>query len=140
MAQQKTTETTANVMDFVNAVPDPTKRNDSLTLIDTMQTLTGFPPKMWGPSIIGFGSYHYRYESGREGNSLLVGFSPRKAAITLYVSGGKKREELLAQLGKHKTEKGCIYVKKLADIDLSILEQMIVEHVQHLQELYPQQK
>jgi len=93
---------------------------------------------MWGPSIVGFGSYYYKYDSGHEGDSLLVAFSPRASAITLYLSGHfEKREELLETLGKHKTDKGCIYMKSLDNINIGTLEKMIVNHIKHIKELYP---
>ncbi|WP_017496045.1 DUF1801 domain-containing protein [Flavobacterium sp. WG21] len=140
MAQNKTIETENSVADFINTVEDTTKKNDAFELVRLMQEQTGFEAKMWGPSIIGFGSYHYKYASGREGDAPLVAFSPRKAAISLYVyASPEKREELLSEFGKHKAEKGCIYVKKLSDIDLEILKKMISVSVEHLQELYPPQ-
>ena len=93
---------------------------------------------MWGPSIIGFGSYHYKYDSGHEGDSPLVGFSPRAAALTLYLSGSfEQREELLEKFGKHKTDKGCIYVKKLDDIHIDTLQKMITNHIKHIKTMYP---
>src|SRR5260221_12357696 len=127
MAKNKTTENSNSVADFINSVKDKTKREDSLDLIKLLKKLTGFDPKMWGPSIVGFGSYHYTYESGREGDSPLVGFSPRTSALTLYLSGNfEKREELLEKLGKYKTDKGCIYIKTLADINIEILKKMVI--------------
>jgi hypothetical protein len=139
MAKNKTTETNVNVTDFINAVKDETKRKDSFNLVALIKKQTGLEPKMWGPSIIGFGSYHYKYESGHEGDSPLIGFSPRAAAITLYLSGHfEKREELLEKLGKHKTDKGCIYVKKLEDINIDTLQKMITNHIKHIQKLYPE--
>lgn len=141
MSKNKTTETDQNVIDYINAVKDESKRQDSFVLVELMRKLTGFAPKMWGPSIIGFGSYHYKYESGREGDSTLVGFSPRAAAFSLYLSAEfENREELLAQFGKHKAEKSCIYVKKLADIDMKILEKMIVNHLKYMKKTYPDSK
>ncbi|WP_264554062.1 DUF1801 domain-containing protein [Flavobacterium sp. N2038] len=138
MAKNKTTETENSVVDFINLVPDEVKRNDAFELIKMMQQQTGFEPKMWGPSIIGFGSYHYKYESGHEGDAPLAAFSPRKAAITLYFSlSAEDREELIAKLGKHKPSKGCIYIKKLADIDLEILKKMVLLSVKNLNKLYP---
>lgn len=126
MAKNKTTETVASVTEFVSAVKDPVKRADSFTIIELMQSITGFEAKMWGPSIIGFGSYHYVYESGREGDMPLVGFSPRSSALVFYMSGSlENREKYLAELGKHKTEKGCIYIKKLSEINISVLKKMI---------------
>jgi hypothetical protein len=138
MAKNKTAETTVSVTEFINAVKDESKRKDSFRLIETVKKQTGLEPKMWGPSIVGFGTYHYKYDSGHEGDSPLIGFSPRTAAITLYLSGNfEKREDLLKKLGKHKTDKGCVYIKKLEDIDMEILKSMIANHVKHIQKLYP---
>ena len=138
MAKNKTTQTLISVDDFINSVKDETKRKDSFSLIQLIKNQTGLEPKMWGPSIVGFGSYHYKYDSGHEGDSPLVGFSPRVSAITLYLSGHfEKREELLEELGKHKTDKGCIYVKKLDDINIETLQKMITNHIKHIQKLYP---
>ena len=127
MAKNKTAETNESITDFINTfVEDETKRNDAFELIKIMQEVTHFEPKMWGPSIIGFGSYHYKYASGHEGDAPLVGFSPRKAAISLYINiPTENRDELLSKLGKHKASKGCIYVKKLADINIEVLKNMI---------------
>lgn len=127
MAKNKTTETNESITDFINTfVEDETKKKDAFELIKIMQEVTHFEPKMWGPSIIGFGSYHYKYASGHEGDAPLVGFSPRKAAISLYINvPTENRDELLSKLGKHKASKGCIYVKKLADIDIEVLKNMI---------------
>ena len=127
MAKNKTTETNESITDFINTfVEDETKKKDAFELIKIMQEVTHFEPKMWGPSIIGFGSYHYKYASGHEGDAPLVGFSPRKAAISLYINIPiENRDELLSKLGKHKASKGCIYVKKLADIDIEVLKNMI---------------
>jgi hypothetical protein len=141
MAKNKTAETTVSVADFIKNVKDEGKRKDSFHLIDMVKKQTGFEPKMWGPSIVGFGTYHYKYDSGHEGDSPLVGFSPRAAALTIYLSGNfEKREELLKKLGKHKTEKGCIYIKKLDDVNLDTLQTMIANHVKHIRKLYPQPK
>ncbi len=142
MAKNKTTETENNVDDFISAfVDDETKRKDSYELIKIMQEVTGFEPKMWGPSIIGFGSYHYKYDSGHEGDAPLAAFSPRKAAISLYVYSPsdekEEKEELLSKLGKHKASKGCLYVKKLADIDVEILKKMISLSIENTKKLYP---
>jgi hypothetical protein len=139
MAKNKTAATENNVLDFINTfVTDETKRNDAFELIRITQKATGFEPKMWGPSIIGFGSYHYKYESGHEGDAPLAGFSPRKAEISLYVYlTPEDREELLSKLGKHKAAKGCIYIKKLSDIDTEILQKMILLSVRNLNKLYP---
>lgn len=138
MTKNKTTETSISVNDFVNAVKDEVKRKDSLNLIQLLKKQTGLDPKMWGPSIVGFGSYHYKYDSGHEGDSPLVGFSPRATALTLYLSGHfEKREELLEKLGKHKTDKGCIYIKKLDDINIETLQKMVTNHIKHIKKLYP---
>ncbi|MBE0662433.1 MAG: DUF1801 domain-containing protein [Bacteroidales bacterium] len=139
MAEIKTKQTEADVHEFINAFADTVqKRKDSFELLKLMQDATGFEPKMWGPSIIGFGSYHYRSERSRqEGDWPLVGFSPRKAAISLYVySGSPKHEHLLANLGKFKMGKACIYVKKLSDIDQNELKKLISETINFMQSKY----
>jgi hypothetical protein len=140
MAKNKTTETDSSVTDFINAVEDTAKRNDSFELVKIMQEESGFEPKMWGLGIIGFGSYHYKYDSGHEGDAPLVAFSPRKAAISLYCyTTTENKEELLSKLGKHKASKGCIYIKKLTDIDTEILRKMILLSIENLIKLYPPQ-
>lgn len=138
MAKNKTTETQNSVIDFINTVEDLTKRNDSFELVKLMQEQTRYEPKMWGPGIVGFGSYHYKYASGHEGDAPLVGFSPRKDAISLYLYPSfEHKEELLSKFGKHKAGKGCIYIKKIADIDIEILKKMISYSVENLNKLYP---
>ena len=138
MVKNKTIETSLSVDDFINAVKEEAKRKDSLTLVQLIKKQTGLEPKMWGAGIVGFGKYHYKYESGHEGDSALVAFSPRAAAISLYLSGGfENRDELLEKLGKYKTGKGCIYVKTLEDINIKTLQKMITNHVKHIQTLYP---
>ncbi|WET01952.1 DUF1801 domain-containing protein [Flavobacterium sp. YJ01] len=138
MAKNKTTETESSVIDFINAVEDDKKKNDAFELLKIFQETTGFEPKMWGPSIIGFGSYHYKYDSGHEGNAPLAGFSPRKAATTVYFSlPEENREELLSKLGKHTSSKACIYIKKLTDIDIEILKKIILLSIEYTQNLYP---
>lgn len=139
MAKNKTTETNESIVDFINAfVEDETKKKDAFELVKIMQEVSHFEPKMWGPSIIGFGSYHYKYASGHEGDAPLVAFSPRKAAISLYVyTAHEDRDELLTKLGKHKPSKGCIYVKKIADIDVGVLKNMIALSLENLKKLYP---
>src|SRR5690606_5794734 len=117
MAENKTKETTENVIDFINQVDDEQKRKDSFQLLKLMEKTSGHKAKMWGPSIIGFGSYHYKYESGHEGDAPLIGFSPRKSAISLYVfTGLEEHKHLLDDLGKFKMGKACIYAKKMSDI------------------------
>ena len=138
MAKNKTTETNVSVDDFLNAVADETKRDDSFRLVQIMKEQTGFDARMWGPSIVGFGSYHYKYESGREGDAPLVGFSPRAKEISLYLyQEFTDREKLLQQLGKHKSGAGCVYVKKLKDIDIEILRKLISNSVEYLNQKYP---
>lgn len=137
MSKNKTTETNASVSDFLNAVKDETKRADSFKLVELFESITGSPAKLWGPSIVGFGSYHYKYESCREGEAPLVAFSPRAAALTVYLSSSfDQREELLSQLGKYKTEKGCIYIKRLSEVNLDVLEELIIKQIEHTQQLY----
>ena len=122
----KTQPTDASVAAFVAGIPDARQRADSERLITVMSEVTGEPATMWGPSIIGFGSYHYRYASGREGDAPLVGFSPRKTALTLYASADEEvRADLLARLGPHKVGKGCVYVKRLSDVDEQALADLI---------------
>jgi len=130
MAANKTTPTKMSVKTFIDLVPDQTKRSDAKALVRLMQKATGEKPRMWGPSIIGFGTYQYRYDSGREGNMPIVAFSPRKAATVLYnLKAGKNHEVLVPKLGKHTTGKGCIYIRRLADVDQTILEALIVNSV-----------
>jgi hypothetical protein len=139
MAKIKTTETFANVEEFINSFADTEqKRKDSFELLKLIQDFTGFEPKMWGPSIIGFGKYHYKSErSSQEGDWPLVGFSPRKAAISLYVyTGNPKHEYLLKDLGKYKMGKACIYIKKLSDIDQDVLKNLIKETIHFMQSKY----
>ncbi|HMS67866.1 MAG TPA: DUF1801 domain-containing protein [Saprospiraceae bacterium] len=127
MAQKtKTAETEVKVVDFIHSYVDSEqKKQDSFQLIELMQKWSGSEPKMWGPTIIGFGSYHYKYESGHEGDSLIIGFSPRKAEFSLYVSTPESdNQELYDTLGKYKMGKSCIYIKKLSDINLDVLEKM----------------
>ncbi len=122
----KTTENSSSVSAFIKKVSDVQKQQDSLALIELMKKVSGFEPKMWGPAIVGFGSYHYKYESGHEGDAPLLAFSPRKAALSIYLcSQFDQREELLKKFGKHKSSKGCIYVKKLSDIDITVFEKML---------------
>jgi hypothetical protein len=130
MADNKTKPTQVSVATFIDALTDEIKRAEAKALIKLMQSATGEKPKMWGPSIVGFGSHHYKYESGREGDMPLVGFSPRKAAAVLYgVTGFGDSEALLAKLGKHTTGKGCVYIKKLSDVDRKVLEALIEKSV-----------
>ena len=125
MAENKTKATAASVDDFLDAVADPQRRADGKALRALMTRVSGELAAMWGPSIVGFGTYHYKYESGREGDMCRIGFSPRATGLVLY-GGFLRSPELLAKLGKHKTGKGCLYVKRLADVDLDVLEEMTV--------------
>jgi hypothetical protein len=127
MADNKTKPTKISVAEFIDAITDKDRRADAKALIKLMQKAAGEKPKMWGPSIIGFGSHHYAYDSGREGDMPLIAFSPRKAATVLY--GLSSAEELLPKLGKHTRGKGCIYIKKLADVDQKVLETMAAKAV-----------
>ena len=130
MAENKTKATESSVADYLAAIEDEGRRKDCAALCELMAKATKQPPKMWGTSIVGFGSYHYRYESGREGDTCLVGFSSRKGDISVYgLAGSPEREELLAMLGKYKTGKGCLYIRKLSDIDLKILGQLVASSI-----------
>lgn len=138
MAKTKTSETTANVEEFINAFANTDqKRRDSFELLKIMQEVTGFEPKMWGPTIIGFGLYHYTYESGHEGDAPFVGFSPRKAEFSLYAyTGLKQHEYLLQNLGKFKMGKACIYFKKLSDLNQPELKKLMKETINYLKATY----
>ncbi len=129
-AELKTKANELSVGDFIAALPDPAKREDAERLDALHRRVTGQQPQMWGPGIIGYGSYHYKYDSGREGVMCRAGFSPRKAAMTIYSMGnfaerGDEAAALFAQLGKHTTGKGCLYIKRLADVDMAVLERLI---------------
>lgn len=126
MATAKTIPTEAKVMDFIDQLPDGSQKTDSKALIKIMAKVTGKKAVMWGPAIVGFGKYHYKYASGREGDAPLVGFSPRKNSLSVYLRQEyESKAELLEKLGKHKISKACLYIKKLADVDTNILKQMI---------------
>lgn len=126
MAKNKTIEIDLSVSDYVSKITDTTKQSDFQKVIDLMQKVSGFEPKMWGTAIVGFGSYHYVYESGREGDAPIIGCSARVNAITLYLGTNfENREELLNQLGKYKTGKGCLYIKNLKDVKVDVLETMV---------------
>ncbi|MGD6796094.1 DUF1801 domain-containing protein [Metabacillus indicus] len=134
----KTKETDHSVVEFIEGVESPKKREDAYRLLDLFTETTGYEAKMWGPSIIGFGSYHYKYPTGHEGEAPLVGFSPRKAKISLYfATGDPDREELLKQFGKHTSGKACVYINKLADVDEDVLKQLIIQSVNFLNKTYP---
>lgn len=138
MAESKTKPTEVTPAAFLDAVPDATKRADAKALAAMMERVTGQPPRMWGPSIVGFGEYHYRYESGREGDMARVGFSPRATSLVVYlVDGYGGKEQQLARLGKHKIGKSCLYIKKLADVDEAVLEEMVRDSLAYMDEKYP---
>lgn len=127
MAENKTQKTTAVVTDFLNAIENEKKRADCLRLFEMMKRISGAEPAMWGEAIVGFGDYHYKYASGRAGEWFKFGFSPRKQALTVYISQGfADKEEMLARLGKYKTSVVCLYIKSLEDIDINVLEEMLV--------------
>ena len=133
----KTTEAAGSVSEFIDAVPDEQRKKDALAIIKIMKEQSGFEPKMWGPSIIGFGSYHYKYESGHEGDAPLVGFSPRKSEFALYLASNfDGKGDLLKQFGKHRTGKACIYIKKLEDINIEILKKMVTNSLTFFKEKY----
>lgn len=133
MAELKTKKNKASVKAFLKTIIDKSTREDCEAIAEIMQSITKAEPVMWGTSIVGFGHYHYIYESGREGDWFLCGFSPRKQNLTLYLMGGlEMQQELLAKLGKHKTGKGCLYIKSLTDIDVNVLKAMIKNSVKKL--------
>jgi len=130
MAENKTKPTESSVSTFVDGIEDEGRRADAKMLIKVMQSATGEKPRLWGPSIVGFGTHHYKYESGREGDMPIACFSPRKSELVLYsIVGFDGAEALLPKLGKHKTGKGCVYIKRLADVDQKVLEKMIQKSV-----------
>jgi hypothetical protein len=138
MAENKTRPTKLSVAAFIEALTDRTRRADAKALVKLMQSATAEKPKMWGPSIIGFGSYHYKHDSGREGDMPLIGFSPRKDATVLYNMGGFSGSEALrAKLGKHTTGKGCLYIKKLAEVDQQVLETLVLKSVDAVRARHP---
>lgn len=144
MSENKTKPTGAAVEEFIATVDHPGKREDAHVLDALFRAVTGEAPAMWGPSIIGYGSYHYKYDSGREGDWCRTGFSPRKAKHSLYLMGGycddateRQNEALLAQLGKHSRGKSCLYINKLADVDMSVLEELVQVNWEAMNRLYP---
>jgi hypothetical protein len=140
-AELKTKPTNAAVEEFLNSVVDEAKRVDCFTVMKWMEQITKEKAKMWGPSIVGFGNYHYKYESGREGDFFITGFSPRAQNLTLYIMAGFNRyDELMKKLGKYKTGKSCLYVKRLEDINHKILKELISESVKYMKKTYPSSK
>lgn len=133
MAELKTKKNEASVEAFLNSVSDEKKRTDSFAVLELMREVTGDEPAMWGTSIVGFGSYDYTYASGREGNWFLVGFAPRKRNLTLYIMAGfEQYDTLLAQLGKYKTGKSCLYINRLEDVDIAVLRELVRQSVDHM--------
>jgi hypothetical protein len=133
MAELKTKPTEQSVEQFLQGVPDEQRRRDCFTMLELMRQITGTDPKLWGSSIVGFGSYHYKYASGHEGDSFLTGFSPRKQNLTLYLMAGfEQYDALMQKLGKHTTGKSCLYIKRLTDIDLPTLRELIQQSFNHM--------
>ena len=138
MAENKTRPTDVSVDSFLDSVPDPQRREDARKVRAMMERISGHEARMWGPSIVGFGSYHYRYESGREGDMARIGFSPRAKELVLYLVGGFPRHQpLMDRLGRYKIGKSCLYVKRLGDVDESVLEELIRESLEFMREHYP---
>jgi uncharacterized protein DUF1801 len=139
MAELKTKPTGVTVDSFLDKVPDAQRREDGKTLRATMERLSGHPAAMWGPSIVGFGAYHYKYDSGHEGDMARIGFSPRAKELVLYlVDDFSRHQALMDRLGKYRTGKCCLYIKRLSDVDETVLEALIVEALAHMRETYPE--
>lgn len=137
MAELKTKPNDASVLDFLNSVEDESKRDDCYEIMNMMQEVSGDQPKMWGSSIVGYGTYHYKYASGREGEWMKIGFSPRKQNLTLYLMAGVERnEEILSRIGKYKNGKSCFYIKKLDDIDREVLKELMIASLEHVETIY----
>ena len=132
MAENKTRPTDGSVTDYLNSIEKERKREDSFAILEMMKEVTGEAPKLWG-TIVGFGEYRYRYESGREGEWFLTGFAPRKQSLTLYIMGGfEEHDDLMSKLGKHKTGKACLYINKLADVDETVLRELVKKSAEHV--------
>ena len=139
MAEPKTKKNEASVDVFLGQVASEKRKQDSLAVVEIMKRATGEEPKMWGASIVGFGSYHYKYASGREGDWPRAGFSPRKQSLTLYITAGfSQYDELMKKLGKYKTGKSCLYVNKLEDVDVDVLEELVKRSADHIASIYPE--
>ena len=137
MAENKTKQTEASVEDYFAAITDPARRADCEALSALIAKVTRQPPKMWGTAIVGFGSYHYVYDSGREGDSCVVGFSSRKSDISVYLKGlAEGQDALLARLGKHKADGGCLHIKQMSDVDAKVLEKLVANTVAHVKKAY----
>lgn len=138
MAELKTKQTDVSAESYFDTIEDPRRRADCVALAALIKKATKYEPKMWGPSIVGFGSYHYKYPTGHEGDAPVVGFSSRKPEIVVYISDDfESRQELLQQLGKHRTGKVCVYFKRLADIDVAVLEKLVKASVAEVRKRYP---
>ena len=138
MAELKTKQNRESVASFLNGIENPDRRRDCKTVAKLMREITGKKPVMWGSSVVGFGKYHYKYASGREGDYFIAGFSPRKQALTLYIMAGfRGHDTLMKKLGKYKTGKSCLYINKLDDVDMKVLTQLITRSVQHMRKKYP---
>jgi uncharacterized protein DUF1801 len=136
-ANNKTQPTAVSPKDFLATIEHPTRRADGLTLLEFFQNVTGLPAKMWGPNIVGFGRYHYKYASGREGHHLITGFSPRKPAHSIYIMPGyRDLSSELARLGKHRMSVSCLYINKLADVDMNVLEEIVLKGVEYMRANY----
>ena len=135
MAELKTKQNDASVIDFLNAVENPQRKEDAFTVLEMMKTASGEEPKMWGGSIVGFGTYQYTYANGKTGDWMKIGFSPRKASMSLYLMCGLEAlKPFLPKLGKHKTGKGCLYINKLSDVDLGVLNEMILDTLKRMEQ------
>ena len=136
MSDLKTQPTDNDVIKFLNGVENDRRREDSFQVLELMKDVTGEEPTMWGTSIVGFGSYHYKYESGREGDWFVTGFSPRKQSLTLYIMAGfDQYDTLMSKLGKHKIGKSCLYINKLTDVDIYVLRNLVAESVAHMSKM-----
>jgi hypothetical protein len=137
MAEQKTKPNDQSVNDFLDKIADETRRTECYAMLDLMKRVTKTEPRIWGSGVVGFGNYHYKYASGHEGDCFVTGFAPRKGALTLYITAGVERfPKLLAKLGKHKAGKGCLYIKKLDDVNLSVLEDLVKQSVELTKAMY----
>jgi len=137
MAEQKTKPNDQSVSGFLDKIADQTRRAECYAILDMMKRVTKTEPKIWSTGVVGFGTYHYKYESGHEGDCFVTGFAPRKGALTLYITAGVERfPKLLAKLGKHKAGKGCLYIKTLGDVNASVLEDLVKQSVEHTKAAY----
>jgi hypothetical protein len=137
MAEQKNKPNDQSVKGFLDNIADETRRTECYAMVDLMKRVTKTEPRIWGSGVVGFGNYHYKYASGHEGYCFVTGFAPRKGAMTLYITAGVERfPKLLAKLGKHKAGKGCLYIKKLDDVNLSVLEDLVKQSVEHARDMY----